>query len=253
MEKLLFIECNMGAAGDMLAGALYELLPKEKQEEFLDIMKKNPLNEVRVSPISVEKSGVCGTHMKVEIHGKEEGEYHHHHDHDHSNLHSVEHSIDHFLVPDEVKKSAKAVYGLIAEAEAKVHQKPVSQVHFHEVGSLDAIVDVVSVCWMLHVLNPKEVIVSDINVGYGSVWCAHGKLPVPAPAVALLLKGAPCYQGEFEVEMCTPTGAALLQYAKTRFGKMPIMCLENIGYGMGSKDFAQVNCVRVFLGSKIQK
>lgn len=310
MKKKLYIECNMGAAGDMLAGALYELLSKEKQEEFIEIIKKIPLDKVRVKPIKVEKSGVYGTHMQVMIDGKEEADHHshednhdsgeeagidrHHHDHAHDGHHGHDHSHDHyhgydhhhdehchkdfkqkhdnyhhhhgchshdhsdmgavseqidlFAVSDKVKTDAKAVYDLIAKAEAEVHQKSVDLVHFHEVGSLDAIVDVVSVCWMMDVLSPQEVIVSDINVGYGSVMCAHGRLPVPVPAVVLLLEGAPCYQGEFEGEMCTPTGAALLQYLKTGFGKMPPMILEKVGYGMGSKDFSQVNCLRAFLG-----
>ena len=141
-----------------------------------------------------------------------------------------------------------AVYRLIAEAEAHVHKRPVDEIHFHEVGTLDAVADVTAVCLLMERLAPEQVIASPIHVGSGTVRCAHGILPVPAPATAYLLCDVPIYGGEIQGELCTPTGAALLKYFVTSFGKMPVLYTEAIGYGMGSKDFPAANCVRAMLG-----
>jgi uncharacterized protein (TIGR00299 family) protein len=147
-----------------------------------------------------------------------------------------------------VKADAKAVYMRIAEAESKVHGHPVEQIHFHEVGALDAVADVVGVCALMHEIAPERVVVSPVHVGCGQVRCAHGVLPVPAPATALLLEGVPVYGGRIRGELCTPTGAALLRHFADGFGEMPAMTLERVGYGMGSKDFEWANCVRALLG-----
>ena len=141
-----------------------------------------------------------------------------------------------------------AVYSLIADAESKAHGVPVSEIHFHEVGNLDAIADVTAVCILMDRLAPEKVIVSPIHVGSGQVRCAHGILPVPAPATAHILQGCPIYGGHIRGELCTPTGAALLKYFADDFGGMPIMKVSAIGYGMGKKDFESANCVRAMLG-----
>ena len=143
-----------------------------------------------------------------------------------------------------------AVYGLIAEAESSVHGVPVDQIHFHEVGSLDAVADVTAVCLAMAELAPDEVVVSPVHVGSGNVRCAHGILPVPAPATAYILRDVPTYGGAIRGELCTPTGAALLKHFATRFGDQPVMRTEKIGYGMGKKDFEAANCVRVMLGER---
>lgn len=244
MGDILYLECNMGAAGDMLSAALYELLSEEKKNEFREIMNQKELG-IRVEPEVAEKCGVQGTYMKVEIHGEEELSHEHHH---HASLQDVYHMIEHYSVEDAVKVQAKAVYEKIAEAESHAHGKKVEEIHFHEVGMKDAIADVMQVCWAVAQLAPEKVIVSPINVGYGTVKCAHGILPVPAPATAHLLQGAPIYQGQIEGEMCTPTGAALLQTMHTEFGRMPMMKVRKTGYGMGKKDFPVANCVRAMLG-----
>lgn len=140
------------------------------------------------------------------------------------------------------------VYGLIADAESKAHGMPVTQIHFHEVGTMDAVADVTAVCLLMHEIAPDEVIASPVHVGSGTVHCAHGILPVPAPATAHILRGVPSYGGQIDGELCTPTGAALLKHFVTRFGPMAAMSTEAIGYGMGKKDFPQANCVRVMLG-----
>lgn len=262
MSKAIYLECSMGAAGDMLTAAMYELLSPEEQKEFLHMANHHGLTGVTVSPLEAEKCGVKGTHMQVLIDGAEEDEHHEHHghhehhehhghhehQHHHANLAQVYEMIDSYDIQDSVKQNAKKVYNRIAEAEAHAHGKAVTEVHFHEVGMKDAIADVVNVCWIANKLNVDSIIASAINVGSGTVKCAHGILPVPAPATAYLLQGAPTYQGDISGEMCTPTGAALLQHMKTAYGKMPAMRIDKIGYGMGKKDFPQANCVRAFLG-----
>ena len=141
-----------------------------------------------------------------------------------------------------------AVFAEIAEAESRVHGVPVEQIHFHEVGSMDAIVDITAVCLLLQELKADRVVASPIHVGSGSVRCAHGILPVPAPATAHILQDVPIYGGSIQGELCTPTGAALLKHFVEKFGDMPIMRVQQIGYGMGKKDFERANCVRVLLG-----
>lgn len=156
--------------------------------------------------------------------------------------------MDHLTLPEEVRQDVMAVYRLIAEAESQVHQTPVTEIHFHEVGTLDALADVTAVCVLMRRLAPAQVIASPVHVGCGQVKCAHGLLPVPAPATALLLRGIPMYGGAIQGELCTPTGAALLRHFAHRFGEMPPMRVERIGYGMGTKDFPAANCLRAMLG-----
>ena len=156
--------------------------------------------------------------------------------------------IDGLSVSDRVKSDAKAVYALIANAESQAHGVPVNEIHFHEVGTMDAVADVVSVCLLMEELAPEEVVASPVHVGSGHVRCMHGVLPVPAPATAMILKDVPTYGGRVQGELCTPTGAALLKHFVTRFGDRPLMRTKAIGYGMGKKDFEQANCVRAFLG-----
>ena len=140
------------------------------------------------------------------------------------------------------------MYGLIAEAESRAHGVPVCDIHFHEVGTLDAVADITAVCMLMERLAPEQVLVSPVHVGSGHVQCAHGILPVPAPATAWILRDVPIYGGGIKSELCTPTGAALLRYFADGFGGMPILRVSAIGYGMGKKDFTAANCVRALLG-----
>lgn len=259
--KTLFIECNMGAAGDMLMGALYELLTDAEKDSFLKTMNELFPDQIMLHAAASEKCGIWGTKMNVVILGKEEHSHEHaehtHHaadydDHD-SHLHTsypqMLAQIDSLTISSQVKEHAKAVYTLIGNAESTAHHTELSQIHFHEVGTLDALMDVVGCCVLLELLNPEQIIASPIHVGSGSVRCAHGILPVPAPATAEILKDVPIYGGSLEGELCTPTGAALLKHFVSQFTPMPPMAVEQTGYGMGSKDFPTANCVRVFLGS----
>ena len=255
--KILYLECGMGAAGDMLTAALLELTGG--RQAFVDKMNSLGLPGVKVSAVDSVKCGITGTHMAVTVDGEEEescdhdhDHEHHHHDHDHEHRHAslsdIEALIDGLAVSEKVKRDAKAVYMMIAEAESKVHGRPVSQVHFHEVGSMDAVADVVGVCLLMEKIAPDRIIASPVHVGSGHVHCMHGILPVPAPATALILSGVPTYGGSVRGELCTPTGAALLKYFASDFTDRPVMKTIAIGYGMGTKDFEQANCVRAFLG-----
>lgn len=257
--KTLYIECKMGAAGDMLTAALLELV--DDKDAALNELNKMGIPGVTYTASSAEKCGINGTHVTVSINGVEEEIEHSHHDehdhnhdhhhHSHSSLADITHIIEHLSVDDAVKKHGIEIYNSIAEAESAVHGEPVSDIHFHEVGTMDAIADVIAVCYLINKLQVENIIVSPVNVGSGTVKCAHGILPVPAPATALLLKGIPTYSGTVESELCTPTGAAVLAHFGREFKSMPIMTTEKIGYGMGKKDFPAANCVRIFLGETI--
>ena len=250
--KLLYLDCGMGAAGDMLAAALLELLPDK--DGFLEKMNRLGLPGVTVSAEKAVKCGIIGTHFRVEVLGTEEDEHLHDHahahphDHSHSGMEEIEHIIGHLPIPTMVKLDVLAVYRLIAEAESQAHGVPVTQIHFHEVGTLDAVADITAVCLLMHELDPDRIVASPVHVGSGSVRCAHGILPVPAPATAHLLRGIPTYGGSVPGELCTPTGAALLKHFVTEFGGQPVMRTQVIGYGMGKKDFDRANCVRAMLG-----
>lgn len=290
--KTLYLECNMGAAGDMLAAALLELHPQP--EEFVRRMNSLGIPGVEFSAQPAVKCGITGTHVSVTVHGEEEESQdvhlhhhdhdhhhhdhdHHHHDHEHAHDHhdhehhdhehhehehhdhghghhhhagmgDIRHILSHLDIPQDVREDAEEVYELIALAESHAHGRPVEEIHFHEVGTLDAVADVVAVCWLIHDLAPEQILASPIHVGWGQVRCAHGILPVPAPATAHILRDVPTYGGSVEGELCTPTGAALLKHFAQSFGPSPVMRVEKIGYGMGKKDFEAANCLRAMLG-----
>lgn len=266
--RTIYLDCSMGAAGDMLMAALLELLPEK--DTFLQKMQSLGLPGLEISAEPSVKCGITGTHMRVLIHGEEEGHPHeraaeahahshadapeaahahvHVHPHHHTDLDELTHRISHLNVSEAVRSDILAVYQSIADAESRVHGVPVEQIHFHEVGSLDALADVTGVCLLMELLAPEQVLASPVHVGSGQVRCAHGILPVPAPATALLLEGIPIYGGSIRGELCTPTGAALLRRFVTRFGPLPPMRVEKTGYGMGTKDFEAANCVRAMLG-----
>ena len=319
--KTLYLECKMGCAGDMLMGALSELVD---QKAFVEKMNNIGLKGITFQAIPSTKCGILGTHMKIVVNGVEEVPHemdatfhchvenldvhkvahildhieeihgihdvkfengilsyvfdhdhgdvaenqvreifashypdatlhfhgHTHHAHAHHGMHvsDVEQVIDSLQVSSKVKQDAKAVYALIAEAESKAHGMEVTDIHFHEVGTMDAIADVVGNCVLFEMIGADRIYASSVALGNGMVKCAHGILPVPAPATAYILRGVPAYHGKMEGELCTPTGAALLKYFVNSFEDMPTIQCEQIGYGMGNKDFPAANCVRAFLG-----
>jgi len=254
----------MGAAGDMLMAALLEL--HENPDDFLSRLNAIGIPKVCVTAEASVKCGITGTRVVVKVDGQEEVSHNHHHDHDHdhshdhthhhhghgehshNSYHDIEHRIGHLHVSDTVKQNALAVYKRIADAESQVHGVTVNQIHFHEVGEMDAIADIVGVCMLLEELAPDQILASPIHVGSGHVRCSHGILPVPVPATALILQGIPIYSDQTKGELCTPTGAALLAHFASEFCTMPTMAVSKIGYGMGTKDFEKANCVRAFMG-----
>lgn len=261
--KTLYLDCGMGAAGDMLTAALVELLPDPSA--FIAELNGLGLPGVEIVQEKAEKCGIAGTHISVKIHGEEEGGHHHHHEHGHehshshghahhhhSGMHDIEHIVSGLPVSEKVKADILAVYGQIAQAESKAHGVPVQEIHFHEVGTLDAVADITAVCMLMEKLNVDQVVASPVHVGSGHVHCAHGILPVPAPATATILQGVPIYGGGVKGELCTPTGAALLKHFVSMFGNMPVMTVSAIGYGMGKKDFAAANCLRAMLGESAE-
>ena len=243
--RTLYIDCSMGCAGDMLTAALLELHPDK--DDFLRRMNAALGGKAVLSASPDSKCGLRGTHVTVLINGDEEGEATRHH-YEHTSISEILSFIDSVPLEVKVREDAKKVYSLIAEAESRVHGHPIENVHFHEVGSLDALADVLSVCALMHELAPERILASEVNVGSGTVRCAHGILPVPAPATELILRGVPIYSGQIKSELCTPTGAALLKYFVWKFGAMPTMQIENAGCGTGKKDFECANVVRAFIG-----
>lgn len=278
--RVVYLECRMGAAGDMLCAALYEVCGQK--EQFLSTMNALSLPGVSFKIVPEQKCGIAGSRAVVTIHGEEEDAHTHAYDHEHAHSHGHPHGHEHahshepqeaqrvhhyehqalggirakiaaLPLPESVKADAIAVYTLLAEAEAHVHGAEVELVHFHEVGALDAVADIVGACLLFHLIKPDEILASPIHTGTGQVKTAHGVLPVPAPATAYLLRGIPAYSDGTLGELCTPTGAALLKHFAGRFGDMPQMVTQQIGYGMGKKEFAAANCVRAFLGERHQE
>ncbi len=244
--KTLYLDCGMGASGDMLTAALLELT----DDPAALVAKLNGLGlpgiEYRAEP--AVKCGITGTHIRVLVHGHEEGEKAAGHAHEHHSVKDLAELVATLSLPEEVRADILAVYRLLAEAESAVHGVPVEQIHFHEVGSLDAVADVTAICLLLHTLACDAILASPVHVGCGQVRCAHGLLPVPAPATAWLLRGIPTWGGEIRGELCTPTGAAILRHFVQEFGAQPPMRVEKIGYGCGTKDFPAANCLRAMLG-----
>ena len=246
--KILYLDCGMGAAGDMLSSALFELIDNKK--EFLENINLAGIPSVIVTAENSVKCGISGTHLRVKINGEEEGKScSYHSSHHHNSLTDIEHIINHLSMSEKVKKNVKAVYKMIAFAESKVHNAPVSEIHFHEVGALDAIADIAMFCMLVDLIGADKIVASPVNVGSGKVACAHGILPVPAPATAEILKGISAYSNGIDGELCTPTGAALLKFFVNYFSDMPCMAVDKIGYGMGTKNFETANCVRAFIGA----
>lgn len=302
--KTLYLNLGMGAAGDMLTAALFELLSDTDKEKALEALKELNIPGVEFVPERSEKCGIVGTHMSVIVNGTEESEemfahshahthdhehshdhdhdHEHPHTHDHDNNHDHEHSHDHehdhsaceagsaeasdnivaeadknesaenakvkMNLPDDVRADFREIYRIIGKAESKAHGVPVKQIHFHEVGEIDAVADISAACLLMRMIAPEQVIASPVNVGWGQVRCAHGIMPVPTPATANILKNVPIYNNNIKGELCTPTGAALLKHFVTTFGPMPQMKVSKIGYGMGKKDFEAANCVVAMLG-----
>lgn len=256
MEKTIYFDCTRGAAGDMICAALYELVADRPQ--ILDKLNSLGLPGVEYIPYTCEKYGIRGTGMRVKIHGEEEGEEaeknasHFHpaahlhgqscsgHTHHHMTLEEIREIIRNLSACETVKKAVFDIYELIAKAESEAHQCTVEEVHFHEVGAMDAIADITAACVLMNEIHPAKVLSSPVQVGGGTVKCAHGVLPVPAPATANILKDLPTSADYISEELCTPTGAALIRYFSDVFCNTEHSSSGNriqTGIGIGKKTF----------------
>ncbi|MCJ7656932.1 MAG: nickel pincer cofactor biosynthesis protein LarC [Candidatus Atribacteria bacterium] len=237
--KIAYFDCFSGISGDMAVGALLDAgLKIETLEKEL---KKLGLSGYQLEVSKVVKKGISATKFKVKI--KEEGVE--------RRFKDILTILEKSKLDEEIKKEAKKIFFNIAQAESKIHQKDIDRIHFHEIGGLDSIIDITSVVIGIKTLGIEEIHSSALPVGRGFIKCAHGVIPVPAPATLELLKNIPTYSGGIESEMITPTGAAIIGTLAKSFGERPLMKIERIGYGAGEKEFSIPNLLRVSIGEKI--
>ena len=237
--RIAFFDCFSGISGNMILGALLDAgLELTKLEAELGHLG---LDGYRIVVSEVQRSGIRGQHVEVEI--EEQGVERH--------LHDIEAIIKNSELPEPVKGQSLEIFGRLARAEAKVHGEPVDHIHFHEVGAMDAIVDVVGSVTALWLLGVEQVYASRVHIGRGGVECAHGLMPVPAPATAELLRGVPVYGRDVEAELVTPTGAAILTTVATGYEEAPPMRVTRVGYGAGSQILPFPNLLRVSIGDTV--
>jgi len=265
---MLYFDCFSGISGDMVLGALIDAgLPLDELKRALGSLA---VAGYEISAERVLRAGVSATKFSVREH-QAPGTQHpapnvqHHHDHDHSHHpqqdHAHTHAHPHRSLPEIFtlidgsalsrtgRERAKALFGRLAEAEAAIHQMPVEQVHLHEVGALDSIIDIVGAVFGLEWFGADTIVCSPLNVGGGMVNSAHGVFPVPAPATVALLGDAPIYGGAVQQELVTPTGALIASAYAASFGPIPPMSIERTGYGAGDRDFPSTpNVLRVLVG-----
>ncbi|HUS58280.1 MAG TPA: nickel pincer cofactor biosynthesis protein LarC [Planctomycetota bacterium] len=242
MIKIAYFDCFSGASGDMILGALVDA--GLRVDDLRAELARLPLTGYSLSAEKVSRAGIAATKVNVIV------EHHHDHGHGHHGRHLPEilELIGGSSLPERVKRDASAVFERLAAAEGEVHGKPPDEIHFHEVGAVDSIVDIVGVAAGLHLLGVEHVYSSAIRTGTGTVKCAHGELPVPAPATARLIRGLPVVQTEIEAELTTPSGAAILATLAQAFGPMPACTIDAVGYGAGTREIAgRPNVLRVFI------
>ncbi|MDD2798312.1 MAG: nickel pincer cofactor biosynthesis protein LarC [Bacteroidales bacterium] len=279
MEKrILFFDCFSGISGDMTIGALLDL--GIDQQDFVKRMKEIKLDEFTLEIKKGIKKGITGTDFTVHVTNhaheheleKEEDQAHthqhehlhehthaHHHEepkqHEHAhgharNLKTIEQIIDESKLSEFVKKTSKQIFRIVGEAEAKIHGKTIDEIHFHEIGAVDSIVDIIGAAICIEMLGVDEIQSSALNLGSGFVHCEHGVFPVPAPATLEILQGVPVYSKNANNELTTPTGAAIIKALSTSFGTLPEFVIEKIGYGLGKRDMETPNVLRVVIGKK---
>lgn len=270
--KIAYFDCQAGASGDMILGALLDA--GLDFEQLKAELAKLPLKDYHLSAEKQVKMGITGTKFDVHIghhHHDHEDEHHHEHDygqhdhgHDHEEDHHHHHNHEHHHehrglkeiteiiqtsgLDSEIRKTALAIFQRLGRAEAKVHNKSVDEIHFHEVGAVDSIVDIVGAAIGFHLLGIEQVVTTKLHIGTGTVECAHGTLPVPAPATLELLKNIPVHPTGIEAELVTPTGAAILTTLVQTFGPPPEMRILSVGYGVGYHDLPIANLLRVTIG-----
>ena len=254
--KILYFDCSSGISGNMTIGALLEIINDENY--LLNELKKLNIDGYEIKISKKVKNGITGTYVDVllehEHHHKHKEHNHeneHTHHHEHRNLSDVNKIIDNSTLNEEVKKLAKKIFLRVAKAESKVHNKPLEEVHFHEVGAIDSIIDIVGTAILINKINPDKIVSSTVNDGYGFIECAHGKMAVPVPATSEIFSNSNVKfrQIEIDTELVTPTGAAIIAELATDFMPLPEMQVEKIGWGSGSKDLQIPNVLKVYYGN----
>ncbi len=262
--RVAYLDCFSGISGDMFLGALLDAgVPFELFQKTVAALDLGATLELS----RVDRGGISATKLDVLVNGEKDlpreefwaghhseagGDSHEHPPHAHHNdrhLSDILNIIAAAPVSDCAKRTASEIFSALGTAEAKVHNVGIENVHFHEVGAADAIVDILCAAVGAEALGVERFISSPLNVGGGTVACAHGVLPVPAPATLELLRDAPIYSGDIQKELVTPTGAAIVKVLVSSFGPRPVMTTETIGYGAGSRDFSgQANVLRLSIG-----
>jgi uncharacterized protein (TIGR00299 family) protein len=241
VQTVLYFDCFSGISGDMTIGALLDL--GLDQASFLAALESLSVDGYSLKISQKTSRGIATTDFDVII--ESDPKVHNHH---HRNLEDILQIIDNSAIDKTAKTLSRSIFETIAHAEAAVHQQSVDQVHFHEVGAIDSIVDIVGAAVCISMLKPDLIMASPLHVGSGTVTCAHGVLPVPAPATLKILEGIPIYATEVVGELVTPTGAAIIKHLASDFLPLPPMTIEKTGYGSGKKDFGHLNALRVMLG-----
>ena len=235
--KTLYFDCFAGASGDMILGALVSA--GVDPDELRHQLAKLNVDGFAIDFETVNRSGLSANYARV----------HTAHEHKHRHLSDIKTIINNSGLSQSVKERAVAIFTRLAEAEARVHNEPVEKVHFHEVGALDAIVDVIGAAICFELLGIERFVSSSIHVGSGTVEMAHGRFPIPPPAVAELLKGVPFYSTDLKGELLTPTGAAIITSVCSEYGPIPSMRVEQTGYGAGTREYQKFpNVLRVMVG-----
>jgi uncharacterized protein (TIGR00299 family) protein len=258
LSRVLYFDCFSGISGDMVLGALLDAgLPFDELKRALGSLA---VSGYHVHAARVLRAGVSATKFTVHDHDNgradhqhdDHGPHHHHghtHSHPHRSLNEIFGLIDESALSTAGRERAKELFRRLAEAEAAIHQMPVEQVHLHEVGAVDSIIDIVGAVFALEWFGADQIVGSPLNVGGGMAQSAHGLFPVPAPATVKLLGGAPIYSGAIQKELVTPTGALIVSSYATSFGPVPAMTVEHVGYGAGDHDFPSTpNVLRVLIG-----
>lgn len=254
--KVLYYDCFCGISGDMNLGALIDL-GVDKNYLINELSKLNLDSEFEIKIEKSVKNSISGTRVDVILKGhhheeSNSGDNHHVHEqhHHHRNLHDIKNIINSSSLEDSIKKVSMNIFMKVAEAEAVVHNKPIDEVHFHEVGAVDSIIDIVGAAICLDYLKVDKILASPVQVGGGFVKCAHGIIPVPAPATVEILKNIPIKTGIVQFETTTPTGAAILAANVEQFIDKVDFSIEKIGYGIGHRDLEIPNVLRVYLGNE---
>ncbi len=229
--KIAYFDCFSGISGDMTLGALVDL---GLEQGYLESeLLKLKLDGYKLSFMNVKKHGISGTKAQIDLLHQEKSDKHHHGRH----LSDIKKLIEESELADKIKQNAMSIFDNLGEAEAKVHNIDIEEVHFHEVGAVDSIVDIVGSVIGITALNIERIYSSPLPLGGGFAKSSHGVIPIPAPATVELLKGIPIKETNIQSELVTPTGAAIISTLASSFGSIPEMTVENVGYGAGSKDF----------------